>query len=91
MAGTGIQDIKDFHDVIRLLEEHPEYLVVEVSWTVDPEDVERATRRAIRLAKTGLTTLLVVAGEAVGSMAAELAHTLKVWPVTNTEVILPAS
>jgi len=49
MAGTGIQDIKDFHDVIRLLEEHPEYLVVEVSWTVDPEAVERATRRATRL------------------------------------------
>jgi hypothetical protein len=39
------------------------YLVVEVSWGVDPADVERAAQRASLLAKIGTPTIPVVAGE----------------------------
>ena len=44
----------------------PVYLVVEVSWTVDTDDVRRAAARANLLAKTGTASLPVVAGEKVG-------------------------
>ena len=67
------------------------YLVVEVSWSVDTEDVERAARRAARLSKTGLPVLPVVAGETVRSPAAELAQTLQVWQMPDAEVIPPPS
>jgi len=39
------------------------YLVTEISWGVGIEDVQRATERAARLAKTGFHTLPAVAGE----------------------------
>jgi hypothetical protein len=45
--------------------------VVEVSWTVDTRDVERAAQRASLLAKTGKIALLVVAGDRIGERAAE--------------------
>ncbi len=67
------------------------YLVVEVSWSVDTEDVERAARRATRLAKTGLTVLPMVAGETMRSSAAELSRTLQVWQVTDAEVTPPTA
>lgn len=67
------------------------YLVVEVSWSIDLEDVERAARRATFLAKAGLTTLPVVAGEAVRPSAAELAQLLHVWQMTDAAVIAPAA
>lgn len=67
------------------------YLVVEVSWSIDLEDVERAARRAAFLTKAGLTTLPVVAGEAVRPSAAELAQLLHVWQMTDTAVIAPAA
>jgi cell division protein FtsB len=43
----------------------PMYLVVEVSWVVDTDDVERAARRAALLAKTGLTVLPVCVFHAI--------------------------
>jgi hypothetical protein len=149
MAATSIHDIKDFHDVIRLLYRqygspffgvllrHSQvlsigeftdllhtgldqgtlspaealeirradvivrgtrredgavvYLVVEVSWSVGTDDVERAARRAAHLAKTGLTVLPVVAGETVRTSATELARKLQVWQVTDADVIAPAA
>jgi len=62
------------------------YLVVEVSWGVGPEDVERAAKRAELLAKTGLSTLPVVAGKTVTAEVARLARTWKVWQVTDGQV-----
>ncbi len=40
----------------------PTYLLLEASWTIDLEDVERASRRAALLSRAGLTVLPVVAG-----------------------------
>jgi len=62
------------------------HLVVEVSWGVGPDDVERAVKRAELLAKTGLSTLPVVAGKTVTTEAARLARTWKVWQVTDGQV-----
>jgi hypothetical protein len=67
------------------------YLVVEVSWSVDNGDVERAARRAASLAKSGLPVLPVVAGEVIRPSAAELAQQLRVWQVTDSDVIAPAA
>jgi hypothetical protein len=67
------------------------YLVVEVSWSIDTGDVERAARRAASLAKTGLPVLPVVAGEVIRLGAAELAQKLRVWQVTDSDVIAPAA
>ena len=65
------------------------YLVVEVSWTIDLEDVERAARRSVHLAKTGLSVLPVVAGETVRPEAADQAQKLKVWQMTNAALVEP--
>ena len=65
------------------------YLVVEVSWTIDLEDVERAARRSAHLAKTGLSALPVVAGETVRPGVADRAQELKVWQMTNAALVEP--
>ena len=65
------------------------YLAVEVSWTVDLEDVERAARRGAYLAKTGLSVLPVVAGETIRPGAADRAQDLKVWQMTNAALVEP--
>jgi hypothetical protein len=65
------------------------YLVVEVSWGVGTEDVERAVRRASLLAQTGLQTLPVVAGEHITDEAAELARAMHAWQVFDGQVISP--
>jgi hypothetical protein len=64
------------------------YLVVEVSWGVGPEDVDRAAERAELLAKTGVATLPVVAGKTVTVPAARLARARKVWQVTDGGKVL---
>lgn len=65
------------------------YLVVEVSWTIDLEDVERAARRSAHLAKTGLSALPVVAGETVRPGVTDRAQELKVWQMTNAALVEP--
>lgn len=65
------------------------YLVVEVSWTIDLEDVERASRRSAHLAKTGLSVLPVAAGETIRPGAADRAQELKVWQMTNAALVEP--
>ena len=65
------------------------FLVVEVSWGVGPQDVERATRRAALLAHTGSPALPVVAGKWVTPEAAQLARTQQVWQLTNGRAIRP--
>ena len=66
------------------------YLVVEVSWVVDPYGVERAIRRSNLLSKIGTPAIAVVAGESVMEEAASLAHRLQVWQVTNGHVASPS-
>jgi hypothetical protein len=65
------------------------YLVVEVSWKVDPYDVERAVRRAMLLGRIGLPTIPVVAGKEVVEEAASLAGMLQVWQLTNGQAVPP--
>lgn len=65
------------------------YLVVEVSWGVGPQDVERAVKRAELLAKTGTPTPAVVAGKTVTAEAARLAQAMRVWQVTDGQVVSP--
>ncbi|HSF33669.1 MAG TPA: hypothetical protein VLK82_24785 [Candidatus Tectomicrobia bacterium] len=65
------------------------YLVVEASWQVDVEDVERTAERAALLGRTGMATIPVVAGRTVTEAAARLARTLRVWQVTDGRVVAP--
>lgn len=67
------------------------YLVVEVSVGVGPYDVERAARRAQLLARTGVTTLPVVAGTWVIPEGTEAARAHRVWQITDGRVIAPPS
>jgi hypothetical protein len=74
---------------IRKGEGTPVYLVVEVSWTVDTDDVERAARRASLLAKTGVSVLPVVAGKTVRPKAARLSRAQRFWQLTDADVVPP--
>jgi len=65
------------------------FLVVEVSWGVGLQDVERAIRRAALLTHTGTPALPVVAGTWVTPEAAGLARTHQVWQLTNGHAIGP--
>jgi hypothetical protein len=65
------------------------YLVVEVSWKVDPYDVERAVRRATLLSRIGLQATPVVAGKEIIEEAANLAGMLRVWRLTNGQAVPP--
>jgi len=69
----------------------PVYLVAEICWTVDSDDVRRAANRASLLAKTGTLSLPVVVGERVEGRAAKLAQTLKVWQMTDADVVPPST
>jgi hypothetical protein len=65
------------------------FLVVEVSWGVGPQDVERAVRRAALLARAGPPAFPVVAGTWITPEAADLARTQQVWQLTNGRAIRP--
>jgi hypothetical protein len=65
------------------------YLVVEVSWKVDPYDVERSVRRAALMSRMGIPVVPVVAGREVLAEAANLADMLQVWQLTNGQAIPP--
>jgi hypothetical protein len=67
------------------------WLVVEVSATIDHDDVERAVRRAEALARTGITTVPVVAGEAISDQTAASARRSGVWVVENGRTQPPSS
>ena len=55
MAATSIQDIRDFHDVVRLLEEHPEWrselrrLILSDELLALPQQLARLTEQVSRL------------------------------------------
>jgi hypothetical protein len=65
------------------------YLMVEVSWKVDPYDVERSVRRAALMSRIGIPAVPVVAGREVLAEAANLADMLQVWQLTNGQAIPP--
>lgn len=65
------------------------YLVVEVSWGVDTNGVERATRRAALLARAGVTPMPVVAGQWVTPEAGWLARRSQTWQLTDGSAIPP--
>ena len=59
------------------------YLVVEVSSTLDLDDVSRASRRARLLEQLGRPALAVVAGSSINPEAARSARDLGVWQVLD--------
>jgi hypothetical protein len=65
------------------------YLVAEVSWGIGLPDVERAAQRATLLAKIGTPTIPVVAGFWISPEVREPARALRVWQVTDGQVISP--
>jgi hypothetical protein len=65
------------------------YVVVEVSWQVDVEDVERTAERAALLGRTGIATIPAVAGKTVTEAPERLARRLRVWQVTDGRVVSP--
>ena len=67
------------------------YLVVEVSWGVGEQDVDRAVQRAALLAQLGTLVIPVVAGRWVTPDAARFAHESHVWQLRNGATIPPAS
>jgi hypothetical protein len=67
------------------------YLVVEVSWGVGVQDVDRAVQRAALLARLGTPVIPVVAGRWVTPDAARFAHESHVWQLRNGSAVPPAS
>lgn len=65
------------------------YLVVELSWGVGPDDVERAAQRAKLLTQLGTPTISVAAGKAITAEAADLARRLGAWLVLDGRAISP--
>lgn len=65
------------------------YLVVEVSAGVGTSDVERASRRAELLARTGMPALAAVAGQWITPEAGREATVLGVWQVRDGQVTRP--
>src|SRR6058998_1976752 len=68
MAAPSIQDSKDFHDVVRLLEEHPEWraelrrLVLTDELLALPEQVSHLTGQVAALAEAQRRTEVQIAG-----------------------------
>ena len=94
MAGTELQDIKDFHDVVRLLEAHPEWraelrqLVLTDNLLALPEQVTQLTGQVAALAEAqrrteaqiaGLTTRMEELAAALTRTETQLATLLQPW------------
>jgi uncharacterized phage infection (PIP) family protein YhgE len=67
------------------------YLVGEVSFTADNDDVLRAARRAGVLRKVGERSQPFVACDAIGSISAELARREGVWIIVEGRLLTPAA
>jgi hypothetical protein len=65
------------------------YLLVEVSWGVGRQDIERAVQRAALLARLGTPVIPVVAGKRIPPTVARLAHKHQVWQLTNGRAVPP--
>jgi hypothetical protein len=66
MAGTALQDIKDFQEVVRLLEEHPEWradlrrLILTDELLALPQEIAQLTRQVSRLSEQMATLTEIV-------------------------------
>ena len=67
------------------------YLVGEVSFTADNDDVLRAARRAAVLRKVGERSQPFVACDAIGSISTELARREGVWIIVEGRLVSPAA
>jgi hypothetical protein len=67
------------------------YLVGEVSFTADNDDVLRAARRAAVLRKIGERSQPFVACDAITSISAELARREGVWVIVEGRLLTPAA
>jgi len=67
------------------------YLVGEVSFTADNDDVLRAARRAAVLTKAGERSQPFVACDAISPISAELARREGVWVIVKGRLITPAA
>jgi cell division protein FtsL len=67
------------------------YLVGEVSFTADNDDVLRATRRAAVLTKAGERSQPFVACDAISPISAELARREGVWVIVKGRLVTPAA
>lgn len=65
------------------------YLVIEVSWSVDLDDVDRAVARARSITATGRRAIPVVAGRRIDDEAQTAAPDHGVWMVRNGSVTAP--
>jgi hypothetical protein len=91
-SDTEVQELYDADLVVRgrrAIGGTEVYLVMEVSWSVGPYDVERAARRAALLAGIGVAVMPVVAGARLTAEAGRLAQQHQVWQLTAGHVILP--
>ena len=94
MSDTEAQELYEIDLVVRgrRSEDRIEvYVIVEVSWSAGPRDVERAVQRAHILAHIGLVTIPIVAGEHILPEAADLARQSQVWQVTDGRALPPVS
>ena len=69
----------------------PLYLVGEVSFTADNNDVLRASRRAAIVRKSGSQAQPFVVCEAIGPLAAELARKENVWVILKGRLLSSAA
>jgi hypothetical protein len=69
----------------------PLYLVGEVSFTADNNDVLRAATRAAIVRKSGRPAQPFVACDAIGPLAAELARKEQVWVILKGRLVTPAA
>jgi cell division protein FtsL len=67
------------------------YLVGEVSFTADNDDVLRATRRAAVLTKAGERSQPFVACDAISPISVELARREGVWVIVKGRLVTPAA
>lgn len=65
------------------------YFVIEVSAGIGPDDVQRATRRAELLGRTGITALPVVAGQWMTPEGMHAARAFRVWQITDGHIAAP--
>jgi hypothetical protein len=92
LSDAEVQELYDAALVVRgrrAMDGTAVYLVVEVSWSVGPYDVERAARRAALLAHIGVAVMPVVAGARLTAEAGRLAQQHQVWQLTAGHVIPP--
>jgi hypothetical protein len=72
-------------------DQHEVYLAVEISWGIGHDDVRRAAERSALLARTGVETIPVVAGDWAPHEVQAHAQADGVWLVTDGHVVPPSA